>query len=942
MELSHDAFISYSHSADGKLGPALERGLEKLAKPLLRRRVLDVFLDETSLTASPGLWPGIVQHLSGSQWFLLIASPASAQSVWCNKEILWWLENRSPERMLILLTEGEIVWDDNVKDFDWSRTTALSSSLSKRFADEPLYVDARWTRDRGDLSLANPRFRDVVVDIAAPLRGMRKDELDSADLRQLRRNRMFVRAGVIAIAIAGLIAVWQAIVANQQRKIAESERDKATTARLEAERQRDAALARLLAIRAEAAPSDLAILLAVESLNRTRFVETDTLLRRLIQTRPRTRASVRIPNAKSSDSFPIWTFGPKGTYFVAGGTTETVTVWQSATLKEVARFRQPHSTTAAFSPDESLLAVADTSKKRVVLYSVADGTSRILIEGLGEISSLAFSSDASLLAVGLWTNYGIGKQRNGHVVVDVRSGTQAGAARTMYTTGRVGFSPDGRYLATVDNRRTLALWDSVHGFASTAAKYEEVLQWDFDPASGSLLVLGRDRTLRVHSLGSFTAPVAWNLDGVDAFAISDDGARLATARNNVIEVRWRDSAAISRIPYAPSPPMQIAFVDNARKLLVKGGRGARLFQIYQAREIVSVDRQTSAWSPDGRLVATPEQSLDKTQSAQLWEAEGGEIVARMQHDGSVCTVSFDKEGRRLLTASQDRTARIWSVPDGRELARVTHGAPVTAAWFAPDAATAVSMGRGEGRRWHADEGKNIATLKYRPELQPYFGQVGGCDRNPGTVAAAFVEKDVTLAVATAGEQAEVWSFQSGARIMVVDHKMDEDPLSNRDNLRVAMSADGKVLVTMNINKDGPVRLWEVPGGKLIQKLHSLDDSIISTIKPSRWREPVSPDGRYVVKVGAYDRRAPVIREVNGDRPFVELVGQEGVNGTAFSPDGKYLAIAAADGSVRLLLWKPEDLAIEACRRIVRNFTSEEWENHVGVGEYRKPCPALPE
>ena len=65
---SHDAFISYSHAADGKFAPTLEQGLEKIAKPLLKPRAHDVFRDESSLTANSGLWPGIVGHLSASDW----------------------------------------------------------------------------------------------------------------------------------------------------------------------------------------------------------------------------------------------------------------------------------------------------------------------------------------------------------------------------------------------------------------------------------------------------------------------------------------------------------------------------------------------------------------------------------------------------------------------------------------------------------------------------------------------------------------------------------------------------------------------------------------------------------------------------------------------------------------------------------------------------------
>ena len=56
MAFQHDAFISYSHVADTKLATALESGLEKLAKPLLKLRALNVFRDQTSLSASPALF----------------------------------------------------------------------------------------------------------------------------------------------------------------------------------------------------------------------------------------------------------------------------------------------------------------------------------------------------------------------------------------------------------------------------------------------------------------------------------------------------------------------------------------------------------------------------------------------------------------------------------------------------------------------------------------------------------------------------------------------------------------------------------------------------------------------------------------------------------------------------------------------------------------------
>ncbi|SEB24323.1 glycoside hydrolase family protein [Variovorax sp. YR216] len=241
MAIQHHAFISYSHAADARLAPAFQRGIERLAKPLLRLRALNIFRDQTSLTASPALWPGIVAHLSVSEWFLLFACPESAASRWCTREVQWWLDNRTTERLLVVLTGGEIVWDIERGDFDWARTTALAPALTGCFADEPLFVDLRWARQAESLGPEQAAFRDALVAIAAPLRGMRRDELDGADLRQLRRNRLYVRSGVASITLAAAIAAWQAFVAREQRTIAEHERDDAQTQRVRAEEGEQAA-----------------------------------------------------------------------------------------------------------------------------------------------------------------------------------------------------------------------------------------------------------------------------------------------------------------------------------------------------------------------------------------------------------------------------------------------------------------------------------------------------------------------------------------------------------------------------------------------------------------------------------------------------------------------------------------------------------------------------
>ncbi len=52
-----DAFISYSHAADGKLAAALQQALHRFAKPLFKLRAIRVFRDETTLGMTPNQPP---------------------------------------------------------------------------------------------------------------------------------------------------------------------------------------------------------------------------------------------------------------------------------------------------------------------------------------------------------------------------------------------------------------------------------------------------------------------------------------------------------------------------------------------------------------------------------------------------------------------------------------------------------------------------------------------------------------------------------------------------------------------------------------------------------------------------------------------------------------------------------------------------------------------
>src|SRR5947209_20255035 len=78
----YDAFISYSHAKDKPIAAALQSVVQTLGKPWYRRRALRLFRDDTSLSATPHLWPTIEQALGQSRFLILFASREAAASQW--------------------------------------------------------------------------------------------------------------------------------------------------------------------------------------------------------------------------------------------------------------------------------------------------------------------------------------------------------------------------------------------------------------------------------------------------------------------------------------------------------------------------------------------------------------------------------------------------------------------------------------------------------------------------------------------------------------------------------------------------------------------------------------------------------------------------------------------------------------------------------------------
>ena len=73
-------------------------------------------------------------------------------------------------------------------------------------------------------------------------------------------------------------------------------------------------------------------------------------------------------------------------------------------------------------------------------------------------------------------------------------------------------------------------------------------------------------------------------------------------------------------------------------------------------------------------------------SAKIWDVEATPTLAVLKgHEAAVENAAFSPDGRRVATASDDKTARIWDADTGRQLAVLSgHRETVYTARFSPD------------------------------------------------------------------------------------------------------------------------------------------------------------------------------------------------------------------------------------------------------------------
>lgn len=334
--------------------------MQQLAKPWYRVRALRVFRDDAVLSADPRLWSSLRAALDASRWFVLVASREAAQSEWVARELEYWLHVNSADRILVVLTDGEWQWDRTNGTVVGS---AVPAALVDAFSEEPRHVDMRWARAVPELDLRETRFRDVVAQLAAPLHGVAKDDLESEDVHQHRRTRRLARGATSLLVVLLVLAVALAGIALQQRGSARHEATAAAHARDLARRQATLTLAGDLAAESSAAlragRNDVALLLAVAAERADPSITSSRALLGAVVEEP--RLARELHGLTHTTTHVV--FSSDG-HLLAASDGEQLRVWDVASGKTV--LARPDLERAVFSDESRLLIGMDASGLQVV------------------------------------------------------------------------------------------------------------------------------------------------------------------------------------------------------------------------------------------------------------------------------------------------------------------------------------------------------------------------------------------------------------------------------------------------------------------------------------------------------------------------------------------------------------------------------------------------
>jgi WD40 repeat protein len=453
----------------------------------------------------------------------------------------------------------------------------------------------------------------------------------------------------------------------------------------------------------------------------------------------------------------------------------------------------------------------------------------------------------------------------------------------------VAFSPDGTLVATASHDGTARVWRADGTGAPLVLRHEaEVNVVAFSPDGTLVATASRDDTARVWRVDGTGAPLVLQHEGiVHAVDFSPDGALVVTASTDRTARLWRvdDAGQVAILRGHEDGVLAAKFSPDGKRVVTgSGDQTARLWRLDDPgqSEVLRGPGALVYWlafSPDGNLVVTGGDS-----SARLWRVRDPSSFRLLSgHDGLLVSGSFSPDGLRFITASLDRTVRLWSLylPDAPTSTILDqHDEVARFAAFSPDGEQAVTA---------FEDG---AVHLWRIPLADAPVRVAVVGHASAVLSAAFSPDGERLVTASADGTARIWHAGTPDRFFTT---LPDDAYRPEKAINSAVfTADGKHVLT--VASDNTAQVWRADGSGLVAELGGNERRIITA-------EP-SPDGERVATI-FHDGMLRLWRVADAGQIAAVQAHEEPIKTVRFSPDGQLVVTASGDGSARI--WRVESL-----------------------------------
>jgi len=533
----------------------------------------------------------------------------------------------------------------------------------------------------------------------------------------------------------------------------------------------------------------------------------------------------------------------------------------------------------ALSPDGRFIAAGSGETLKLLDYTHGRELDTLqLPDGSGEITALAFlPTDTNGLAT---------LSRQTLHFWDLAGKRVTSTLTFSNPAVALAFSRDGKLLAAVSGfRRTVELWrvkDRSLLWSQTTG--DEVWSLAFAHGSNSLITGRHPALVWDLATGRASSFPDEQRGEVGAFAFSPDEQRLATSSYDATVTLW----------------------DFARRKAV-----TRL--IGQSSGAVG----PLAFSPDGLWLVTG--NADAT--VRLWNVAAGQQKTLYRgHQSEVRNVAFSPDGRSIISSSADRTVKIWDIePRSHETILTTNNSWVRTSLFSPDGKQLVTRAIRLGGLtvWDVATRRRIAELTL-----PFPDATGPGGISPdGRTLALVADRRIALWNAATFTLSRMWtndfapislSFAPDNRTLAVSGLQGAsrsilDGITNRlafwdlatqrrinklsaaapFAIMVQFSHDGKKLAIGYLH--GEVRLWDYETERLLREFPDQSQRI--------WSVAFSPDDACLVAAGLDGLVA--FHDLRTGDNFSSIRTSSWTAGLSFSSDGKTLASAESDGTIKL-------------------------------------------